>query len=282
MRVVNHSIGAIIGIFLALSALPGRAAEGLVFAVHPFMSADKLFEAFTPLTRYLSERVDQPVRIEIAKDYRAHIEAVGNDQRDIAYLGPVPYIRVVDAHGVKPILAQLEVNGETTFRGAIVVRRDSSLKTLGDLNGRRFAFGDNSSTMSHLVPWSMLISAGVPKHSLAGFEHLPNHEAVGLAVLSGMFDAGAVKESVFRKQEKRGLRVLSWTAPIANHVLVTRADMPKPIRQKLQAAVLRLNDFADGVAVLRAIKPSITALVPGNDRDFNSLRSILAALQVNG
>jgi len=282
MRSVTRSIGAILGILLALSARPGVTAEDLVFGVHPFMPADRLLAAFTPLTGYLSEAVERPVRIDIAKDYQAHIEAVGNDERDIAYLGPVPYVRAVDGFGAKPILAQLEVNGETTFRGAIVVRRGSPLKTLADLTGKRFAFGDISSTMSHLVPWYMLASAGAPKSRLAGFEHLPNHDAVGLAVLSGMFDAGAVKESVFRKQEKRGLRVLTWTVPIANHVMVARSDLPEETRRKLRAAALRLNDSADGIAVLRAIKPSITALVPGNDRDFDSLRRILAALQVNG
>lgn len=282
MRVRSVLIGAVIGIVSVFSARPGLTSEELVFGVHPFMPADKLFETFTPLTGYLSDVAGQPVRIEIAKDYQAHIEAVGNDQRDIAYLGPVPYVRVVDGHGAKPILAQLEVGGKTTFRGAIVVRHDSPVKVLKDLAGKRFAFGDKSSTMSHLVPWSMLISAGAPKASLAGFEHLPNHEAVGLAVLSGMFDAGAVKESVFRNQENRGLRVLTWTAPIANHVLVARSDMPDATRNKLQAALMRIHESADGVAVLRAIKPSVTALVPANDGDLDHLRKILAGLRGRG
>jgi len=282
MRSRSGSIGAIVGIILAVAARPIAASEELVFGIHPYMPAENLITAFSPLTGFLSAVVGRPVRMEIAKDYLAHIEAVGNDQRDIAYLGPVPYVRVVDGHGAKPILAQLEVNGKTTFRGAIVVRRDSTVTGLADLAGKRFAFGDKGSTMSHLVPWFMLNSAGAPKRSLAGFEHLPNHEAVGLAVLSGMFDAGAVKESVFRKQEQRGLRVLTWTAPIANHVLVTRSDLPEADQQKLRTALSRLHDTAQGITVLRAIKPSVTALVPAADGDFDHLRAILASLEGRG
>lgn len=282
MRLRTGSTGAIVGIILALAARTSPAGEELVFGVHPFMPAEKVFEAFSPLTEYVSDVVERPVRLEIAKNYQAHIEAVGNNERDIAYLGPVPYIRVVDGHGAKSILAQLEVNGKTTFRGAIVVRRESPLKSLADLTGKRFAFGDESSTMSHLVPWFMLSSAGAPKTKLAGFEHLPNHEAVGLAVLSGMFDAGAIKESIFRKHEKRGLRVLTWTVPIANHVLVARSDLPEAIQRMLRTALLRLDTSADGLNILRAIKPSITALVPGDDGDFDSLRTVLASLRING
>lgn len=279
-------------LLLALALLPRDAVSGhdpaaisgeeLVFGLHPFMQTTDLLRSFTPLTEYLSNAVGRPVRIEIAKDYQAHIEAVGENRRDIAYLGPVPYVRVVDAHGPKPILAQTEVEGNNTFRGAIIVRRDGKLETLADLAGKRFAFGDPNSTMSHLVPYYMLREAGITKNELGGFEHVKNHAAVALGVLSGMFDAGAVNESVFREYEQRGLKVLAWTAPIATHVFVTRSDMPERTVRVLRQAMLKLREETYGSVILHAIKPSLTDLTPGKDSDFDNLRTILRTLDEAG
>ncbi len=252
--------------------------EELVFGVYPFAPPTELFEKFTPLVTYLSTALDRPIRIETTRDYQSHIRAVGENRRDIAYLGPVPYVRTVAAYGPKPILAQLEVNGMNTFRGVIVVRRDSELEALSDLAGKRFAFGDPESTMSHLVPRYMLLEAGIGVDELSGFEHLRNHRAVAMGVLAGMFDAGAVKASVLRQFEQRGMGVLAWTPPIATHVLVARSDLPEQTLRLFREALARLRQQAVGPALLRAIKPSATALRPGTDGDFDELRAILRAL----
>ncbi len=267
---------------LVLYAGDAVAEEELVFGCHPFLPATELLERFTPLTQYLSSATGHPIRIEFAKDYPAHIQTVGEDRLDIAYLGPAPYVRVVAAYGAKPILAQLEVNGRDTFKGVIVVRRDAGIEILSNLAGKRFAFGDSGSTMSHLVPRYVLLQAGVDHDELAGFEHLGNHEAVAMGVLAGMFNAGAVKESVFRRFEGRGLKALAWTPPIATHVFVTRADMPEQTLRALREAFAGLGRKADGLSVLRSIKSSVTGVRSGEDGDYDDLRSILQVLNEAG
>ncbi|MCP4042641.1 MAG: phosphate/phosphite/phosphonate ABC transporter substrate-binding protein, partial [Gammaproteobacteria bacterium] len=244
---------------------PGRAvvAEELVFGLHPFLPPAELINRFAPLMEYLSVATGLPIRIEIVKDYRTHILAVGEDRRDIAYLGPVSYVRTVQSYGPKPILAQLEVNGENSYLGVIVVRRDSTLKSLSDLGEKRFAFGDPDSTMGYLVPRYMLLKAGIDGDELGGSEHLKNHKSVAMAVLAGMFDAGAIKESVYRRFEEQGLRVLAWTPPIATHLFVARANLPQPTLHTLREAFVRLGSEPDGPAILRTIKPAVSGLRPG-------------------
>ncbi|MCP4695598.1 MAG: phosphate/phosphite/phosphonate ABC transporter substrate-binding protein [Gammaproteobacteria bacterium] len=272
-------------LLLQLLAFPlGEAVskEEMIFGIYPFMQPAELLKKFTPLTEYLSSVIGRPIRIEIVKDYQTHIQMTGENRRDIAYLGPVPYVRTVEKYGSKPILALLEVNGKNTFQGVFIVRRDSKLKSLSDLAGKRFAFGDPDSTMSHLVPWYMLLKAGVGKDKLGEFECLNNHKAIAMGVLAGMFDAGAVKESVFRQFEARGLRALARTLPIAAHIFVTRSNMPEQTLHALRQAIAKLGQEADGPAILHAIKPSVTALKPGKDSDFDKLRSILQALDEAG
>ena len=138
-----------------------NAEKTLIFAVHPYLPATELVKRYTQLTEYLSRKINQTVRNQISKDYQDHIDKIGKDEVDIAYMGPASYVKVIALYGKKPILASLEINGKPACQGIIITRKESSLNSLTDLAGRRFAFGDPNSTMSHLVPRFMLWKEGV-------------------------------------------------------------------------------------------------------------------------
>ena len=136
---------------------PLAAADNeLLLGVHPYKSAKILQKAFSPLAAYLSQVTGQRVRVVIAKNYQQHITQIGEDKLDIAFMGPVSYVRLVNAYGPKPLLARLEINGSPTFQGHIISRATGPIKTIGDIKGKTFAFGDPQSTMSHLLPRYLL------------------------------------------------------------------------------------------------------------------------------
>ncbi len=283
MRYSGKSIRTLL--LLVILHLPQTAFPGeeLVLGIHPFKHTTDLLSSFSPLTEYLSNAIGQSIRIEIARDYQSHIKAVGENRMDIAYLGPVLYVSLLEEYGPRPILAQLEVNKNNTFRGVIIINKNSKLNKLADLEGKQFAFGDPNSTMSHIVPQVMLHEAGVEKKELAEFEHLPNHAAVALGVLSGMYDAGAIKENIFNKYKSRGLKALAWTPRICEHVFVTRTDLPKTTVTKIQVAINKLTADTYGSLILHAIKPTVTALRTDKGCNFNNLRTMLRTLnEING
>ena len=263
---------------ISLAPLGVTANDELLLGVHPYKSATTLQKTFAPLAEYLSRATGQPVRIVISKNYQQHITQIGEDKLDIAFMGPVSYVRLVDKYGPKPILARLEINGSPTFQGHIISRAAGPIKTIGDIKGKTFAFGDPESTMSHLVPRYMLWKAGISTEDLAGFDFLGNHDNVALAVLSGKYDAGAVKEAVFHKYESRGLHSVEATPKLSEHLFVARADMPKETLERLREAMLTLHQQADGMKILHAIKKTMTRLVPAQYSDYDNLRLILDEL----
>lgn len=262
----------------ALAPPLASAADELLLGVHPFKSAKILQQAFSPLAEYLSQVSGQAVRIVIARDYQQHITQAGEDKLDIAYMGPVSYVQLVDKYGPKPILARLEINGSPTFQGHIISRSTGNIENIGDIRGKRFAFGDPASTMSHLVPRYMLWKAGIGAEDLAGFDFLDNHANVALAVLSGKYDAGAVKEAVFLKFQSRGLRSVATTPRLSEHLFVARANMPSEQLAAIRKAMLSLHQQPNGINILHAIKKTMTGMVPANDSDYNNLRQILEEL----
>jgi phosphonate transport system substrate-binding protein len=255
-----------------------QAEETLTLAVHPYLPVKEIITRFTPLADYLGKEIGRPVSVRVGRDYDEHIVHVGNDRADIAFMGPASYVTMVAKYGKKPILARLEIRGQPVFQGHFIIRQDSPLKTLVDLKGKRFAFGDRDSTMSHLVPQYMLEKAGVTLDKLAYHKFLGSHNNVVLAVLSGDFDAGAVKDEVFDKFAPRGLRSLASTPFFSEHLFVTRSSLPPNTIQAIRAAMVKLKYTPEGREILKAVNPKTTALVPAADTDYDNLRQILKAL----
>ncbi len=266
----------IVFVYLTLVFSPSlKSEQALRLGVHPYLPATELLQRFTPMADFLAQQIGRKIVIRIARDYQEHIDQVGQDALDVAYLGPAPYVMVVDKYGVKPLLGRLEVNGKPFFRGAIVIRHDSPLNRLEDLKGQRFAFGDRYSTMSHLVPRHVMWKAAVSVENLASFEYLNSHHNVALGVLMGDFDAGAVKEEVLEHYQAKGLRSLAMTPPISEHLFVGATSLPDSTLNHLRHSLYALAEHNAGLEIIKAIKSSATAIVPVSDADYDNLREIL-------
>lgn len=240
----------------------------------------ELVDRFSPLTKYLSEKLGLPVSIRIQQSYQAHLDFVGRDQADLAYLGPFTYLRIAEQYGPKPLLAKLEVNGAPFFHGMIITRPDSGIHSLSDLAGKSFAFGDPNSTMSHIVPRAMLSKAGISVEALGKYDFLASHHDVALGVLGGYFDAGAVKEEVYYEFEKKGLIMVAQSPPIADHLFVARASLPQELVDEIRFLLVNIAQSPDKNTILRSLKADVTNLLPVSDQDYDTLRQLVQSLDI--
>ena len=270
-------ISTVLAIVIIFMSFPVRtnAQTPLILGIHPFLSSTELYRRFSPLADYLGRELDRPVQIHIASSYESHINSIGRGKIDIAFMGPASYVKLNRSFGRVPLLAAFETNGSRTFRGVIVVRKDSQIKTLSQLRGKKFAFGDVNSTMSHLVSRYMLLKAGVDVKHLSKADFLTNHDNIALGVLSGNFDAGALKEDIYDQYAQQGLRALAISDPMPDHIFVARAGLPDDTVRKVSEILLSLKDTEDGRLVLSSIQKNLTALVPVRDGDYAPLRRLL-------
>lgn len=286
MQRLAHKLLRIILVLMLSGSSATHASEvssqPVVLAIHPYLPFQELQKRYKPLADYLEMALNKKVVVRIGRDYGEHITYMGKDQVDIAYLGPAAYVRMVEKYGEKPLLARLAVNGEPVFRGYLVTSPDSGINDLQSLRGKRFAFGDPGSTMSHFVPRHMMLEAGIDVDTLEDYQFLGSHKNVALAVLSDAFDAGAVKEEVFDAFKARGLKAIATSDPFSEHLFVARSDAPEAFVVTVRNALYRLSDTQEGRAILRTIKHSATALVPVDDSDYDNLRTVLETLSEHG
>ena len=269
----------IILFFGALQPVPGPAHghETIVLGIHPYQPDKNLQEMFAPLADHLALATGLSVEIRVGSNYEEHIHAIGVGLVDLAFMGPAGYVNLTLLFGDHPILGKIVTNGEPVFRGHIVVPENSPLTSLEELAGQRLAFVDRYSTM-YLVPYAMMKQAGLTQEDLSGLSFLGSHPNVALGVLAGDFVAGAVKAEVFLEFANRGLRSLSPTMEIPEHVFVASDSLDAEHQTEIWTALMELNSTEIGVRILQSIKPSITGVIAGEDADYDQLRGLLKFL----
>jgi len=273
----------IVGALLSIAPQSARAGDALptrplALAVHPYLAQSEIERRFAPLAAFIGRTLGVQVVVRVGGSYAEHIAAIGHDEVDLAFMGPASYVHMRDRYGSKPLLARFEVDHQPNLHGVIAVAKASPLRTLADLRGRQFAFGDPDSTMSYFVPAWLMMNSGAPITALGSHRFLGSHTNVALAVLAGDYDAGALDREVYDQYAAKGLRILAELPPTPDYVFVTRADFPPAAVATLRAAMLALERTPDGGRILAALHPGLTRLIPASDSDYQGLRDMMHAV----
>lgn len=242
------------------AATPGGARGRLVFGLYPSDSPTEMYRQFLPLCEYLTEATGYRVDLDVSPSYAAGLEKIRKGEVDLFRSGPGAFGHLlIEEKSRSPLLVAVEQEGEkkeTTFRGAIVTRQDAPFRSLQDLSGKTFAFGDRKSTMATKLPRKMLADAGV---QLASCVHLKSHDDVALAVLNGEFDAGACKAPTAEKYKEKGLRILALTEPSPSKPIYARYGLEAGKVEAVRKALLALDVARpEHRAILTAIEAKLT------------------------
>ena len=258
----------IVCLFFSIS-LQAIAYEKLTFVVHPYKKAKQLQKMFKPLLNNLEKQLGNKIIFRTSTSYDKVIDLYKQGKADFGYLGPAGYVAAADSVVVKPMVRILS-NGTGTFRGVIVVKKDSGIKSIKELKGGRFAFGDHTSTLSHFVPHYMLLQENVSLDKLSKYAFTGKHDNVAKGVLLGLFDAGGLKPAVASKYLDKGLRILATSESISEHLFVASKSLDKSMQDKIKKALLKTD-----LSALQSIKKNITGLELVNDSDYDNLRKII-------
>lgn len=261
---------------LALSPAWAWAQIELDFGVYTSDKPSEMVRRFRPLLRdleaRLTETLHEPVRIriQVAASYEKGIDALLRGEVDFARLGPASYMEVVMRQPAVRILAVEAKKGAKHFNGVICVHRDSPIHTAADLKGKTFAFGDPRSTIGRYLSQQYLLTHGVKASDLADFEYLGRHDRVGYAVGAGQFDAGALKESTFKRLVAKGVPIRAIARlPNVTKPWVARAGLDEQVAGALQRALLGYRDP-------HGLKPlGKDGFLEGSERDYARIQAAI-------
>ncbi len=215
------------------------SVEPMRLGVIGFYNPRLMYLRYQPLIDYMSERGGAPWQLVIGKSYSETVRELREGTVDVAYLGPLTYVRAHHEFGALPVV-RLNTFHRAWYRSTIVVEDDSPIRSLADLEGGRIAFGPLLSTSSNLVPRLMLIAAGVEESRLQACPSFPHHDKAARAVLMGEVDGAAVRDLVGERFTERGLRILAQSPPIPNFPLVVHPERMPTLGPMLRHLLIEL------------------------------------------
>ncbi len=278
MRLIAVSTKISTLLFLVLFSTPTLAQIVLNMGVYTTDQPSVVVKVFKPvltqLESDLSIRLNEPVkiRIQVANSYAKGIEAIATGAVDISRIGPASYVELTEREPGITILAIESKKGRKQFNGVICVHRDSPIERVDDLRGKRFAFGDEGSTIGRYLSQNYLQQYGINAKNLAHYEYLGRHDRVAYAVAAGKFDAGALKESTYKRLVKKGvpLRVIA-ELPNVTKPWVARAGLDSELVAMLSASMVTLQK----PELLRSL--GVDGFLEGSDTDYGRIRDAIVS-----
>lgn len=280
------SIVLVAGIlFAALGGQPALAQSSLHLALTPSQKPTDLMVAGEAFGAALGKLVGVPIRVTVASDYAAVVEALRNRTADLAFVHPAGYV-LANREAKAMIVAKDQWHGNTSYTSRIYVRKESGLKTLEELRGKTIAFVDPSSTSGYVYPMVMLIEKGLvqnkdPKTFFKEFVFSGSHDAGLQALLHGHVDAFAsfdqAREQYLKDPaEREKLIYIAESAPIPEGGICARDGLDPALVAKVRAALLSMKG-PTYAPVLKALY-DIDGFEPAEDREYQPVRAAMDLL----
>lgn len=245
----------------------------------PYVKLEDMMKQCESLMGFLKNEMGvKEVRLVTSKDYQGVLDSLSRGTIDFAWLGPVAYVMGKDAFKLVPLVKTKRKEG-SVYRGVIITRKDSAVKTLSDIRGKVIAFVDPESASGYMYPLHLLKECGIiPVKDGCRIVFLKKHDAVITSVIEGKADVGGCLEAALTghkdKSQIEELKILGKTDEICSDVLVCREDCPGALRDRFQKALLKAGNENQGGKKMN-VSVELFGFLPVDDKDFQSVRDVL-------
>lgn len=273
----NRLLTIIYGLVSTLVLVPisGNAAETekpLRFGSVAMDVPAKMHHRLTPLTQYLSGKLKRPVTLKLSQNMPGAIDDVSSGAVELAYLTPVAYIKS-HKKGKTRLVAKTVTKGRGSFQLMIVVKENSPIKTLEDLKGSSFAFGDKAALLQRAV----VVGSGVKLESLGSYEFLGHYDNIVRAVLHGEYDAGILKDTKAFKWKGKGIRILYSSDNLPPYNIAASNNVSDEQLAQLKEAFLSLDAKNEKhKKIIKALDKKYDGFAATSNAEYDVVRRLVA------
>ena len=250
---------------LGLAALGASAQPAQLAQLAPLKLGVGLFQpdkekndaTYKPLAAYLAAKLGRPVELRTVDTWEGLAKSLASGETDVALMGPWGYV-LANHHAGAQAVSTILYDGKPEYFAIMVTHPDSGIRTLADLKGKTFAFGDKGSTSGYLIPLHHFMTLGIDPETYFSKVLYTKHQAIETQVTSGELDAGADYNRNRNAMIEQGLikaersKVIWQSAPLPNDaVAVSKALWAD------QAFVAKLRAALASVGAAQSTQPGL-------------------------
>lgn len=238
---------ATIGLLGAVASMQDQTLH-LKFGVFPTDKPKAMYQKLKPVI----ESIRKPIAHQLGRPVSIHLRLfddiiqgrgeIEQGRVDFARVDSSGFIFANQLHPPYSLLA-VELNkGLKRRNGLIVTRADSGIKTLEEIEGKRFAFGDPLSSIGSYLPKALLLQSGVDATDLRSHDYLGRSDFVLFSVLSSNHDVGAVSSEHYQKYcDAEEVHVLQVVEDVSNP-WICKSTLNQDIREAITSALIVIED----------------------------------------
>ncbi len=243
----------------ATSPKEQRPEKPLLIGLIPEQNIFKQVERYEPLADYLSKKCGIPIKLKILTRYGNIVSNFVSLGMDGAFFGSFTYTLAHIKLGVEVLARPEGLDGTSTYHGLIFVRKDSGIRTIREMKGKRFVFVDKATTAGYLLPLAYFRKHGIADYKayLKETYFTGTHEDTVYDVLNKEADIGAAKNTIYTRISKADSRItnelviLEKSPDVPENGLAVRKGLGDSLRNRLKEALLNMHNDPTGRNILR-------------------------------
>lgn len=259
-------------LLLCLSCAPAlRAAcavEGVItVGVVPQQAASDLAQGWIPLLREVSAVSGCEFRFATAPTITEFEKRLARGEYAIAYMNPYHYVVFHQAAGYLAFAREKD----RKLRGLIVVRNDSAVSSVQELDGKEVAFPSPAAFAATVIPLAELKRGGISVKP----RFVASHDSVYLNVVRGLVVAGGGIERTLEAIDasvRDRMRVIWRSAEYPPHAFARLPGVPESVSRDFVDAMQKVASSAPGAELLKQI--GFKGVVSAQDRDWEPIRAL--------
>jgi phosphonate transport system substrate-binding protein len=215
----------------------------------PRLAATKLYQDWAPFLEHLGNKTNLCFFLHIPADFTEFEQAIRAGKPDFALLNPYHQIMVAYKPGYLPLVR----DQQSELAGVLVVRKDSTVRDIHQLEGAAIAFPSPNAYAA-----SLLIRAQFAQKNIhVTPDYVGSHSNVYRAVALGSVLAGGGANTTLVHEPKElqsQLRVLFTTPNYMPHPFSAHPRIPAHVRERVISGILSFSNDQIGRDQLKAIQ----------------------------
>ncbi len=179
--------------------------DTLVFSYTPVEDPSVYENVFVEFMDYLAKKTGKRVKWYGAQSYAAQVEAMRSGRLHVAGISTGPTVFAVNLAGYVPIAIMAKKDGRFGYKLQLITHKDSDIKTVADLKGRRVAHVTPSSNSGNQAPRALFKSMGVIPDKDYKVTYSGKHDNSIMGVANRDYDAAPVASSVLDRMAAKGV-----------------------------------------------------------------------------
>ena len=274
-----------LGLLFAFGSVSAQSPLTVRIGFNPTQNSDELTKSAQAIADYLETQFSGAIEVEVflPTEYRGLIEAMRSGNLDFAFFPPDGYV-IAEREANAQVLLKSVRFGNPFYWSAIVVRKDSGIESLAQLEDKSIAWVDPNSAAGYVFPRAEITLAGInPDDFFSDQVFAGKHDAAVLSVANGSVDAAATFANddqnisgawtqYLDEEQAANVTAIFYSRPIPGDTFSVAQDFQAEYPELTQQITDAIAAIKDPESTLLKDLYTIDYMVPATSSDYDVVR----------